>query len=45
MWKILWSLSPWETHDNLVTSKTIYDGIGDIFLVKSGTLSISLGRN
>jgi hypothetical protein len=38
MWKTSWGLYHWETHDNPTTSRRY-------FLLKSGTFSISLGRN
>ena len=34
MWKPSWSLSHWETHDNPTTSKTTYDDIKEVFLIK-----------
>jgi hypothetical protein len=34
MWKTLWCLSHWETHDNPNTSKLAYVDIKEAFLAK-----------
>jgi hypothetical protein len=44
MWKASQGLSHWEIHAD-PTSKITLDDIKEAFLVKSGTLSISWGRN
>ena len=45
MWKASWGLSHQETHDKPTTSKIALDVIKEVFLLKSGILSISQGRD
>ena len=36
MWKTLWCLSHWETHDNPTTSKLAYGDVKEAFLAEGG---------
>ena len=45
MWRTSWALSYQDTHGNPIASKVAYSESRRFFLLKSGTLSISKGRN